>query len=104
MSKMHLKPQSDCEVGYGKPPKGAKTKRPKGFEERLENIFYEEGYRDITVQGEHGMISMSMAQAAIRSLSVKAVKGDSRSLKLFIEVLKANEQSDFELYREHQDT
>ena len=49
------------------------ARRPKGFEERLKTIFYEETYRDITVQGEDGIISISMAQAAFRSLSVKAV-------------------------------
>jgi len=120
MSKKQLVPVKNYEVGYGKPPqetqfrkgqsgnplgrpKGAKTKRPKAYEEKLKNIIYEEAYRDVPVQGEYGMVAIPMAQAVARSIAVKAAKGDHRSQKLFFEALSTVESADFEQHCEKLD-
>lgn len=98
----------DYEVGYGKPPvetrfkkglsgnprgrpKGAKNKRPAGFEERLHEIVLDEAYREISVRDGAGMVQIPMAKAVIRSMAVKAAKGDHRSQRLFAEMLSATE-------------
>ena len=121
MSKKQLVPAKNYEVGYGRPPKekqfikgksgnplgrpkGAKTKRSKGHEEKLKNIIYDEAYRDVPVQGEYGMVAIPMAQAVARSVAVKAAKGDHRSQKLFFEALSAAEKADLKIHREYQET
>jgi hypothetical protein len=118
MTKKQLVPVKNYDVGYGKPPKetqfvtgqsgnpngrpkGAKTKRPKAYEEKLKNIIYEEAYREITVQDSNGPISIPMAQAVARSLSVSAAKGNQRSQKLFLEMLSTVENGDFALHCEN---
>jgi len=117
MSKKQLMPANNYEVGYCKPPeetrfvkgqsgnlkgrpKGAKTKRPKAYEEKLKNIIYEEAYREITVQDGHGPVSIPMAQAVARSLSVNAAKGNQRAQKLFLELVSTVEKADFEQHCE----
>ena len=120
MSKKPLMPVNDYEVGFGKPPKetrfkkgqsgnpngrpkGAKTKRPKAYEERLKNIIYNEAYRNVPVHEEHGIVHIPLAQAIVRSTAVKGAKGDPRSQKLFLEMLNAAEKADMALYRKHQE-
>ena len=83
------------EVGYGKPPKGtqfkagqsgnpkgrpkgSKTKRPGLHEERLKDIILDEAYRTIPVKEGNRTVSIPMAQAVIRALSVNAAKGQHR--------------------------
>jgi len=121
MTKNQLVPVNNYEVGYGKPPKetqfvkgqsgnpkgrpkGAKTKRPKAYEEKLKNIIYEEAYREITVHDGHGPVSIPMAQAVTRSLSVNAAKGNQRAQKLFLEMLSTVEKADFVQHCENLDT
>jgi hypothetical protein len=96
--------KTDYEVGYGKPPKSTRFKkgksgnpngRPKGAKTNMSsfdnkafsNLIYKEAYRKITVSGEHGPTKMSIAQAAIRTLSVNAVKGDLPSQRVFFNLL-----------------
>lgn len=98
------------EVGYGKPPthsrfkpgqsgnprgrpKGAKTKRPALHEERMKDIILDEAYREITVRDGNRDITVPMAQAVVRAMSVKAAKGDHRSQRLFAELLASTESA-----------
>jgi hypothetical protein len=105
MSKKQLAPANNYEVGYGKPPnttrfakgqsgnplgrpKGSKTKRSKARDIRLNNMIIEEAYRSVAVQEDGGMISMTMMQAVLRSLTVNAAKGDHRSQKLLMDMIR----------------
>ena len=98
------------EVGYGRPPvhsrfkpgrsgnprgrpKGAKNKRPALHEERMKDIILEEAYREITVRDGDRNVSVPMAQAVVRAMSVKAAKGDHRSQRLFAELLASTENA-----------
>ncbi len=103
-------PQSDYDVGYGKPPKsrqfkpgqsgnprgrprGAKNKRPAQHEERLKEIILDEAYREITVRDGDRNVSIPMAQAIIRSMAVNAAKGQHRAQRLFAELLASVESA-----------
>jgi hypothetical protein len=97
-------PAADYEVGYGKPPKGTRFQpgqsgnprgRPKGSKnrhdrvgvERLKKIVLEEFYREIAVSDGTRMVKVPVAQAVVRTMAVKAAKGDHRSQRLFSEML-----------------
>ncbi|QIE45213.1 hypothetical protein G5B38_06555 [Pseudohalocynthiibacter aestuariivivens] len=103
------RPGANYEVGYGKPPattrfkpgvsgnprgrpKGAKNKLPKLNEERLKSIILQEAYRDITVRDGARNVTIPMAQAVMRSLSVNAAKGQHRAQRLFAEMLSTTER------------
>lgn len=92
------------EVGFAKPPAGTQFRkgqsgnprgRPKGarnkmlalHEERLKEIVLGEAYRDIKVHDGDRQVTVPMAEAIIRSIALKAAKGDHRSQKLFTEIL-----------------
>jgi hypothetical protein len=103
VSKKQLVPTDNYEVGYGKPPKptqfvkgrsGNPLGRPKGAKSKvsnnqLEKIVTSEVYRMINVNDENGPSQMSLLQAVVRSIGVKAAKGDHRSQKLLIETIRA---------------
>ncbi|AXI41777.1 DUF5681 domain-containing protein [Sulfitobacter sp. SK011] len=108
------KPANDKTVGYGKPPvatrfkpgqsgnprgrpRGAKNKRPKLSEERLKGIILDEAYRDITVRDGVHNVTIPMAQAVMRSLSVNAAKGQHRAQRLFAEMLSTTERQNKQL-------
>ena len=104
-------------VGYGKPPeasrfkpgksgnprgrpKGAKNKRPALHEERMKGIILDEAYRSITVRDGDRNVTVSMAQAIIRSLAVNAAKGQHRAQRLFAELLASTENANRALHDE----
>jgi hypothetical protein len=106
------------EVGYGKPPiatrfkkgksgnprgrrKGSKNKIPALNEERLKSIVICEAYRTVKVNDGNKRVTMSMAEAIIRSVSVMAAKGHTRSQRLFLEMLTETEDSYKKLYDEY---
>jgi len=88
------------EVGYGKPPratrfqpgrsgnprgrpKGSRKKRPgDALGEKLKALLLQEAYRPIQVRDGDGLVEMSTAQAAVRSLALSAVKGSQRAQHL----------------------
>ena len=92
------------EVGYGKPPKHSRFQpgqsgnprgRPRGSKnkryvfglERLKSIVLEEAYREIPVADGGTTMKVPIAQAIVRTMAVKAAKGDHRSQRLFSEML-----------------
>ncbi len=96
-------------VGYAKPPeatrfrpgqsgnprgrpKGTKNRRPALHEERMKEIILDEAYRTITVRDGERNVTVSMAQAIMRSLAVNAAKGQHRAQRLFAELLSATER------------
>jgi hypothetical protein len=82
---------ADYNVGYKKPPKSGRfTKgrsgnpagRPKGAGNRLQpqmlqmrDMLLDEAYRNVTIQDKSGPLTLPVAQAAMRSLALKAAQG-----------------------------
>jgi hypothetical protein len=102
---------ADYEIGYRKPPAHTQYKpgqsgnpagRPRGARkqlaspsphaEHLKTLILEEAYRTIRINDENGEISISMAQAIIRSLAVNAARGSPRAQRLFTDLLTATER------------
>ncbi len=96
------------EVGYARPPegsrfrkgqsgnprgrpKGAKSKLPRLNEERLKNIILTEAYRTIKIREGEKNVTLSMAEAVLRSISVSAAKGKPRAQRLFTQLLEKTE-------------
>ena len=89
------------DVGFGKPPKETQFKkgqsgnpagRPKGSRnkpkwgptDQLNKLLIAEAYRNIRINDDAGPVTVPMMEAIIRSMAVKAAKGDHRSQKLFV--------------------
>ncbi len=104
-------PDQPYEIGYGRPPKStrfAKGKsgnprgRPKGSKNRepdqkaLRDMILRQARTKIMAK-EHGQtISINFAEAAIRSVATRAVQGDPRSQKLFLELIQRAEHGEQE--------
>ena len=95
-------------VGYGHPPeahrftpgqsgnprarpKGATSRAPAQPPDRLTQIVLDEASRQIPVRDGDRTVTVSMAQAIIRSLCVAAAKGDPRAQRLFFYALALSE-------------
>lgn len=79
------------DVGYGKPPQETRFKkgasgnpmgRPKGaknrvvvMQKKLNDIILAEAYRDVEMNDKAGLVTIPVVQAVIRSVAIKAVKG-----------------------------
>lgn len=89
----------DYEVGYKKPPKhsrfepgvsgnpkgrppGSKNKNGESYIKGIEDLILTEAYRDVEINENGERIKIPIAQAALRSLAVKAAKGDIRASQL----------------------
>lgn len=108
-------PGRDYEVGYGKPPKnsrfapgrsgnpggrrkGSKNKVPALNEERLKTIVLQEAYRNITVTDAGRPVTLSMAEAIVRSMALAAAKGQGRAQRLFTGLLASTERANKALH------
>ena len=74
-------------------PKGALNKRHAPYEERLKGIILDEAYRTIKINEGAKRITLSMAQAVVRSLAVNAARGQLRAAQAFIAVLSGAERA-----------
>ena len=74
-------------------PKGSRNK-PRSERERIRSLLLEEAYRPIKVNENGTEITMPMAQAVIRSLTVAAVKGDARAQAMFLKAVSASEEEE----------
>lgn len=106
------------EVGYCKPPiasrfkpgcsgnpkgrpNGARNKLPALHEEQLKTIIMTEAYRTIKVSEGKRQITIPMAQAVVRALSVNAARGQHRAQQLFTELISEVERANFAVWDEH---
>lgn len=96
------------ETGYGRPPKkyqfkkgvsgnpggrpsGSRNRRSVLFEESILQTLNEEAGRVISIREGEKTISMPMAKAIIRSMMVKAAKGDTRAQYYFLKLRREGE-------------
>lgn len=117
----NLPTRANYRIGYGTPPKesrfqpgqsgnprgrprGAKNKRPALNEERLKDIILDEAYRTINVREGEANVTLPVAQAVVRSIAVKAAKGEYRAQLLFTEMLTTTEIANKRLHDEWLET
>jgi hypothetical protein len=107
-----LPPSSKYEVGYGKPPAETRFKpgesgnprgRPKGSRNRspyprqddLRSIFRQEANRLVPINEGGKTVTISMAQAIMRSLAVTAAKGNPRAQRTWTQLQSAVEREEW---------
>jgi hypothetical protein len=111
-------PHTDYETGYGRPPRNAQFKpgtsgnpngRPQGAKGRVTNALpdsvsraiREEMQRTIKVTDVQGERELPTMNAIIRSLKVKALKGNVRAAETLIKVATAVEKADLRISESH---
>jgi hypothetical protein len=99
------------DIGFSRPPKKTRFKkgqsgnpagRPRGSKNKpkllsdkdLSKIILDEAYRKIRINEESGPITIPITQAVIRSITVKAAKGDHRSQRLLTDMLTRIERQE----------
>ena len=106
-------------VGYGRPPQSGRFRRgrsgnpsgtPKGARnrpvaggERLRGLLLKEAYRPIKVTADGTEVTMPLAQAVLRSLSVAAAKGEARAQAIFFKLVSAGEIEEAEMLAEQRE-
>lgn len=86
---------SDDAVGYGKPPKASRFKKgcsgnPRGRPRKphvVSEVILKIANQQVLVTGKHGPKSLSMLELMLTQLGNQAAKGDSKSVKLFLEIM-----------------
>jgi malonyl CoA-acyl carrier protein transacylase len=86
---------SDDAVGYGKPPKASQFKKGCSGNSRgrprkphaVSEVILKIANQQVLVTGKRGPKSLSMLELMLTQLGNQAAKGDSKSVKLFLEVM-----------------
>jgi hypothetical protein len=86
---------SDDAVGYGKPPKGSRFKtgcsgNPRGRPRKpraVSEVILKIANQQVLVTGKRGPKSLSLLELMLTQLGNQAAKGDSKSVKLFLEIM-----------------
>jgi hypothetical protein len=85
-------------------PRGAKKAAQALNEERLKDIIVAEAYRTIRLTANGRPVTISIAEAVVRSIVLAAAKGHQRSQRLFTDMLSSTERANKAHYDEWLET